>query len=72
MPLGSNANKRQRGLELRERKGPLLDLGEFDDINNGRHLGTGYMLGKGGTGRVKDGFYVFNLRDWAVDSNSMD
>lgn len=47
MPLGSNANERQCGLELRERKGPLLELGEFDDINNSGHPGTGYMLGKG-------------------------
>lgn len=47
MPSGSKANKRQRGLELIERKGPLLDLGEFDDINNSGHPATGYMLRKG-------------------------
>lgn len=50
----------------REGEGSLLDLGELNDINNDRYQGL-VMLGEGseGQGELKDGFYVFHLRDWA-------
>lgn len=50
---GSNANKRQGGLELRQREGSLLDLRELNDVTQQWVPGTGFVLREEVTEKVE-------------------